>query len=106
MRLLHATYNRFEEFFDARIPDYAILSHRWEDHEISYHELLEVIKPSPVYVHLGITAGSLDEPRFAKIQACRAKAAGQQLEWVWIDTCCINKESSAELSESINSMYR
>ncbi|KAI6041068.1 hypothetical protein EDC04DRAFT_2566167, partial [Pisolithus marmoratus] len=28
------------------------------------------------------------------------------LNWVWIDTCCINKESSSELSEAINSMYK
>ncbi|KAK4032864.1 vegetative incompatibility protein-like protein HET-E-1 [Parachaetomium inaequale] len=27
------------------------------------------------------------------------------LEWVWVDTCCIDKTSSAELSEAINSMY-
>jgi hypothetical protein len=25
---------------------------------------------------------------------------------VWIDTCCIDKRSSAELSEAIDSMYR
>ncbi|KAH7364549.1 hypothetical protein BKA65DRAFT_371585, partial [Rhexocercosporidium sp. MPI-PUGE-AT-0058] len=27
-------------------------------------------------------------------------------EWVWIDSCCIDKTSSAELSEAINSMFR
>jgi hypothetical protein len=27
-------------------------------------------------------------------------------EWGWVDTCCIDKTSSAELSEAINSMYR
>ncbi|KAK4241567.1 vegetative incompatibility protein HET-E-1-like protein 24 [Achaetomium macrosporum] len=26
--------------------------------------------------------------------------------WVWIDTCCIDKSSSADISEAINSMYR
>jgi hypothetical protein len=26
--------------------------------------------------------------------------------YIWIDTCCIDKSSSAELSEAINSMYR
>ncbi|KAI5983904.1 hypothetical protein EDD15DRAFT_2151267, partial [Pisolithus albus] len=25
--------------------------------------------------------------------------------WLWIDTCCINKRSSTELSEAINSKY-
>ena len=28
------------------------------------------------------------------------------VDWVWIDTCCIDKKSSAELSEAINSMFR
>lgn len=27
------------------------------------------------------------------------------LQWVWVDTCCIDKLSSAELSEAINSMH-
>ncbi|KAI0639265.1 hypothetical protein C8Q77DRAFT_1204784 [Trametes polyzona] len=26
-------------------------------------------------------------------------------DWLWVDTCCIDKTSSAELSEAINSMY-
>ncbi|KDN62001.1 hypothetical protein CSUB01_10013 [Colletotrichum sublineola] len=33
-----------------------------------------------------------------------AKASG--IEWAWVDTCCIDKSSSAELTESINSMWR
>ncbi len=28
------------------------------------------------------------------------------VRYIWIDTCCIDKSSSAELSEAINSMYR
>ncbi|KAG6333207.1 hypothetical protein ID866_5876 [Astraeus odoratus] len=39
------------------------------------------------------------------VQSCR-QARCDQLEWVWADTCCINKESSTELSEAINSMFR
>jgi Heterokaryon incompatibility protein (HET) len=106
MRLLHTTESRFGEFFDSDIPKYAILSHRWEDHEVSYQELLEVIKPSPIHTLLGTTPGTLDDPQFTKIQKCRDMAIKQNVQWVWIDTCCINKESSAELSEAINSMYR
>ncbi|KAK1674088.1 hypothetical protein BDP55DRAFT_705040 [Colletotrichum godetiae] len=43
---------------------------------------------------------------FAKIaKRCEiAKASG--MDWAWVDTCCINKSSSAELTESINSMWR
>ncbi|KAM6521734.1 hypothetical protein FALCPG4_011440 [Fusarium falciforme] len=43
---------------------------------------------------------------FAKLEGCCARAAQDDLEWVWIDTCCIDKSSSAELSEAIDSMYR
>ena len=43
---------------------------------------------------------------YKKIKACCALAASCSYEYVWIDTCCIDKTSSAELSEAINSMYR
>lgn len=34
-----------------------------------------------------------------------ARTAHDRYPYAWIDTCCINKESSAELSEAINSMF-
>ncbi len=42
---------------------------------------------------------------FAKIRWCCQQAMKDTLEWAWVDTCCIDKTSSAELSEAINSMY-
>ena len=45
------------------------------------------------------------EPGFSKITSCRRQAARDGCDYVWIDTCCIDKSSSAELSEAINSMY-
>jgi hypothetical protein len=36
---------------------------------------------------------------------CYQQALADSLEWVWVDTCCIEKSSSAELSEAINSIY-
>ena len=33
-------------------------------------------------------------------------AAADGFHYIWIDTCCIDKASSAELSEAINSTYR
>ena len=101
MRLLHSTEWRFQEFFDDEIPPYAILSHRWGPDEVSYQSLQSAIRE--------MEAGgepTLPGKGFLKIQKCRQLAATGQYEWVWIDTCCINKESSAELSEAINSMYR
>jgi hypothetical protein len=36
---------------------------------------------------------------------CGEQAAKDGLSYFWIDTCCIDKSSSADLSEAINSMY-
>ncbi|OBZ69644.1 hypothetical protein A0H81_10369 [Grifola frondosa] len=44
-------------------------------------------------------------PRFSKLLECCALARREGYRWAWIDTCCIDKTSSAELSEAINSMY-
>ena len=40
MRLLNTKDHHFQEFFDTRIPKYAISSHRWGADEVSYHEFL------------------------------------------------------------------
>lgn len=43
---------------------------------------------------------------YAKIAHSARIARELGYEWVWIDTCAIDKTSSAELQESINSMYK
>ena len=43
---------------------------------------------------------------FDKIVNGCARAKGDGHRYIWIDTCCIDKKSSAELSEAINSMCR
>ena len=45
-------------------------------------------------------------PGYKKIVDTCEQAKQDGYEWVWVDTCCIDKRSSAELSEAINSMYR
>ena len=111
MRLLHVKELRFEEFFDSDIPRYAILSHRWGKDEVSYQDFLAGRKK--------------DSEGYKKILACceyvmhhvrdeeseeeeeeEEEGPSSSVDWVWIDTCCIDKSSSAELTESINSMYR
>lgn len=92
MRLLHTGLLRFEEFFDSKVPKYAILSHRWEEQEVSFQDF---------------NVGEEQEWKgFLKIRSCCALAKSRGFDWVWIDTCCIDKKSSAELSEAINSMFR
>ena len=44
--------------------------------------------------------------RIAKIKRFCQIVAQKGYTWAWVDTCCIDKKSSAELSEAINSMHR
>lgn len=93
MRLIHTTSLELKEFFGSQLPPYAILSHTWSKDEVSYQEYLQLV-PNHTF-----------DPRLKKILDCCALARKARLEWVWIDTCCIDKASSAELSEAINSMF-
>jgi ankyrin repeat protein len=92
MRLLDTKTLELGEFEDRAVPDYAILSHRWEVGEVT----LQDIK----------TDGAKKLQGYGKISNACSVAAAAGFEYVWIDTCCIDKTSSAELSEAINSMYR
>ncbi|KAI1199369.1 HET-domain-containing protein [Nemania serpens] len=91
MRLLHCESLTFEEFVHD-VPPYAILSHTWGDEEVSLDDLKNRATASLLKGHEKISA------------TCRI-AQEQRLGYVWIDTCCIDKSSSAELSEAINSMF-
>jgi hypothetical protein len=91
MRLINTSTRSFEEFITRNIPAYAILSHTWRDEEVTYKDYIEGRYAT---MH-----------GFKKIEmTCQlAKHAG--IRYCWIDTCCIDKSSSAELTEAINSMY-
>jgi hypothetical protein len=100
MRLLKVKTRKLELFLDDRqLPPYAILSHTWEKEEIEFED----IQSDP---ELLLDYSTSHSERSAKIRnACRqADIDGHQ--YIWIDTCCINKPSDSELSEAINSMYK
>jgi len=97
MRLLeHKDNSDFSliEFVGHTTPQYAILSHTWgaEGEEVTFKDLVEGTGKSK--------AGC------AKIHFCAKQAAKDGLRYFWVDTCCIDKSSSMELSEAINSMFR
>ncbi|KAK4148713.1 heterokaryon incompatibility protein-domain-containing protein [Chaetomidium leptoderma] len=94
MRLINTTTLEFAEFLGTATPPYAILSHTWEDEEVT---LREMIDPSP---SVACKKG------YRKIVDYCSLAARQHHTWAWIDTCCIDKTNHAELAESINSMFR
>ena len=82
------------EVFGKNIPQYAILSHTWgaDYEEITLRDLTENAYKSKV--------------GYRKLTFCGQQAAKYNLQYFWVDTCCIDKSSSAELSEAINSMFR
>ena len=47
-----------------------------------------------------------NKPGYRKVEFCGKRAASDGLKHFWVDTCCIDKSSSAEVSENINSMFK
>ena len=92
MRLLHTSTLKLHEFFGDHILGYAILSHTWDNEEVTLQDLEK--------------EESKNRAGYAKITGCCAFALSTDWEWLWIDTCYIDKTSSAELSEAMNSMCR
>jgi hypothetical protein len=80
--------------------DYAILSHVWRTEEPSFQDIQALREKA---ISLG---GTPRQYAGRKVQACCILAERHGYRWVWIDTCCIDKTSSAELSEAINSMFQ
>lgn len=111
MRLINVETLRLEEFFDAKRPKYAILSHTWGKAEVSLQEWEKWQDGD------ASTQDLIESKRgFQKIkEACEVtrKLGGQSgfdyrprpTGYLWVDTNCIDKKSSAELSEAINSMF-
>jgi hypothetical protein len=94
MRLLQ--YNNEGEFsltqFFDNIPRYAVLSHTWGPEEVNFRDMME--------------GNGTSKTGFDKIRFCGEQARRDGLQYFWVDTCCIDKSSSAELAEAINSMFR
>lgn len=91
MWLMNVETRQLEKFFN-NTPPYAILSHTWGKEEVSFQDLER--------------DGHQKMLGYTKIEGCCHQAKQDGLPWVWVDTCCIDKTSSTELSEAINSMYR
>jgi hypothetical protein len=83
-----------KDFVGDNMPKYAILSHTWgaDTEEVTFQDLMDGTGKSK--------AG------YSKISFCGEQARRDGLQYFWVDTCCIDKSSSAELQEAINSMFR
>ncbi|RMY40376.1 hypothetical protein D0866_01311 [Hortaea werneckii] len=93
MLLLNARTYALKFFHTAKTaPPYAILSHTWEDDEVLFKDMDDL-------------ESAKTKSGWQKIEYICRQALEDGLEWAWVDTCCIDKSSSAELSEAINSMF-
>ncbi|CAO2649918.1 Nn.00g012100.m01.CDS01 [Neocucurbitaria sp. VM-36] len=90
MRLINVEALEMETFL-GRPPKYAILSHTWGDNEVTFEDW---------------TAATWDQKSgFKKLTRACDQARIDGYRYIWVDSCCINKDSSSELSEAINSMF-
>ncbi|KAK7894649.1 hypothetical protein LTR67_005388 [Exophiala xenobiotica] len=109
MRLINTNTGEFESFWDTQRPQYGILSHTWGDEEVSYLDYLFITSNLPGtsagLVHALLKPPRADSEGIRKIQNCCKLARSRGVDWVWVDTCCIDQSSSAEISEAINSMW-
>lgn len=82
------------EFLNDDAPPYAILSHTWgaDNEEVTFRDIRE--------------RRGEKKAGYSKLEFCARRAAKDGLRYFWVDTCCIDKSSSAELSEAINLMFR
>ena len=112
MRLINVRTGELQSF-TKDIPPYAILSHMWgaDNDEVTIQEMLVSPEDRPPR-----TTSKLGHEKILKsCEIAKSYDISHErilhhhtrcIEHIWIDTCCIDKSSSAELSEAINSMYR
>lgn len=76
------------------IPPYAILSHTWEsfDEELSFQDLSN--------------GSGKQKNGYRKITFCAQQAIRDGIDFMWIDSVCIDRTNNTELAEAINSMFR
>lgn len=72
---------------------YAILSHTWEEEEVVFHEISDLNQAKTKF-------------EFSKIERTCQLGRDRGIQYAGFDICCIDKSSSAGLTEAINSMFR
>jgi hypothetical protein len=108
-------------FQDLQRPDHAVeeLQRRLEDLERRFQAVLDRYEATDKAVSQEATKASTwlsgePEPGLPpwhakkgseKVFGCCKETIKLGFSYAWIDTCCIDKSSSSELSESINSMF-
>jgi Heterokaryon incompatibility protein (HET) len=103
MRLIDTKDFKLKKFEKNEIPTYAILSHTWYTKEIEFDTFPNV----PI---ANLTSPQAQDqtknPSIYKIAGMLTQAQNDGYDWIWIDSCCINKKDPSERDRSINSMFR
>ncbi|KAI1465527.1 heterokaryon incompatibility protein-domain-containing protein [Daldinia caldariorum] len=97
MWLINTTTLELEFVASPTERAYAVLSHTWEDEEVSFQQFSDTTQRASVEKLRGFTK---------IVKTCQLAKDEHMLKYAWVDTCCIDKTSSAELSEAINCMFR
>ena len=94
MRLLNVRTLKFSEYF-YDIPKYIIASHRWK------------AGTEATIKDIGKKRDT-DKDGYRKVNdfAKYVREHIGHVEWLWIDTCCVDQSSSQEVTEAVNSMFR
>ncbi|VUC32979.1 unnamed protein product [Clonostachys rosea] len=92
MRLINVETYELEEYYNDS-PKYAILSHTWGGCEVTFHDWQ---MKAEEMAHM---------EGYDKILRSCKQAQVDGFGYLWCDTNCIDKTSSAELTEAINSMF-
>ncbi|KAH9211069.1 heterokaryon incompatibility protein-domain-containing protein [Leptodontidium sp. 2 PMI_412] len=95
MRLLHSSSLELKDFADSVPPRYAILSHLWGPDEATIEDFRGSRNISDLLSH-----------GHHKIKNCCMQAQRDGIQWVWIDSCCVDRSIRDELSDTINLMYK
>lgn len=94
--------HEFGQEADSKIPEYAILSHVWVkgSAELLFRHLNGFTSKSEAEQ----TRISLKEGWWKIERAC-LEASRDKYDWLWTDSCCINRDCPSEWSITVKSMF-
>ncbi len=87
-------------YFESLVHPYAAFSHVWNNTGVMSFQEVEKLRNE--CAETGATPRDLVS---STLQCACMLAESDGYEWIWMDCCCIDRSSSAELSETINRMY-
>ncbi|PPJ57284.1 hypothetical protein CBER1_09010 [Cercospora berteroae] len=106
MRLLNVSTLELKEFGESSIPPYYIASHRWTSDETTYKDVKKRRNTTSTgHRKLQSFCDFIQRTNVPTTRAMSTLGIERSCQWLWIDTACMDKSSSADLSECINSMF-